>query len=160
MNLLGAVRRGVLTVGLVLAANGCTVDLNSRTEPLTSSDDLTGQVPLFGVYNGVLSSAQGEPSVLELVADDCGATLSGTISFDDGTDAVLSGKRTGSSVLLETSDSGTKISLTGAINTFRTIEGTWATSDGAGGHWQVTYAQGSVLDHPCPFAENLLESDP
>lgn len=152
--------RAVAAVVVLFAIAACTVDMNSRTEPLASSDDFTGQVPLFGVYSGILSGNAAQSWTVELVADDCGSTLAGTISFGDGTTAPLEGSRTGSAVLLESSAGAVQISLTGAIQTFRNIEGTWATSDGAGGQWAATYTEGSISDHPCPFAENLLESKP
>lgn len=152
-------KRAALCAVLALAA--CEADLGARTSPVTDGASMAGQAILFGQYDGLMRvGTDGPDYAISLVADGCGAELSGTVKAPDGKLATITGVREGSSLVLDYEGDGFGGQLDGRVVNVRILSGTWASDDGLGGGWTAVYVDGSVDDHPCPAAEDLLEETP
>lgn len=150
--------RALLLLALLAA---CEADLGARRSPVTDGSSMAGQAILFGQYDGLLRvGATGPDFALSLVADDCGASLSGSVTSPTGETAALTGAREGSALVLDFEGPALTGQLDGRVVNARVLSGTWATDAGQGGSWTAVYVEGSVDDHPCPTAEKLLEETP
>jgi hypothetical protein len=156
------VRRGrAIVVASALVVGGCQADLGARTAPVTDGSAMAGQAILFGRYDGLVRIGEDGPDLdLTIIADDCGASLSGTITTPDGKTAPLVGERLGSALVFDYDAEGFSGQLDGRVITVRALGGTWASDQGQGGTWTALYVEGTVDGHPCPLAETLLEETP
>lgn len=142
-------------------AVGCEADLGARTSPVTDGASMAGQAVLFGQYDGLMRvGTDGPDYALSLVADQCGAKLSGTVKTPDGKLATITGVREGSALVLDYEGDGSGGQIDGRVVNVRVLSGTWATDEGQGGTWTAVYVEGSLDDHACPVAQDLLDETP
>lgn len=154
---------GLAATGLAIAllVSSCQADLGARTSPVTEGAAMAGQAILFGRYEGLLRvGGDGAEYGMTLVADECGALLSGSVTGPSGETATITGERKGSSLILDFDSPDFSGQIDGHVVNVRVLGGTWASDQGQGGAWTALFAEGSQDEHPCPAAETLLEQTP
>lgn len=145
----------------MLLISACQADLGARTSPVTEGAAMAGQAILFGRYEGLLRvGGDGAEYGMTLVADDCGALLSGTVTGPGGDSAAITGERKGSSLILDFDSGDFSGQIDGHVVNVRVIGGTWASDQGQGGAWTALFVEGSEAEHQCPAAEGLLAQTP
>jgi hypothetical protein len=132
------------------------MDLGSSDTYPSDVESQLGKVVLFGEFLGELNQEGNENGELELLAEECGSVISGTLELESET-IELSGKLVGSGLTLEGLRGNVPLTLVGNVYSYELIEGAWFDENGSGGPWSVEFIEGSEPVAPCSVSETILE---